>query len=64
MSTYDTERPGGVSVHVIDSNRMVGTRHRRGYVVVGLDQRIPIWKCEANGWRACQGHAVAVGKAA
>jgi hypothetical protein len=53
----NTENPGGVAVHVIEHNRMVGTRHRRHYVVVGSDQRrIGIWQCEANGWRACQGH--------
>lgn len=55
MSSSDTETIGGIAVHVIDSNRMVGTRHRRHYVVAG-DRRIPIWQCEANGWRACQGH--------
>lgn len=54
----DTERPGAIIVHVLEHNLMLGPRHRRGYVVAG-DRRIPVWKCEGNGWRVCQGHGVA-----
>ena len=58
MST-PTENPGAIIVHVLEHNRMVGPIHRRGYIVVGKERRlIPIMKCEANGWRACQGHGV------
>ena len=53
----DIDRPGSIAIHVIEQNRMVGHRHSRGYVVAG-DRRIPIWKCSANGGRACQGHGV------
>lgn len=57
----DIDRPGSIAIHVLEHNQMLGHRHSRGYVVVGVEQRrVPIWKCEANGWRACQGHGVRV----
>lgn len=50
----DIDRPGSIAIHVIEQNRMVGHRHSRGYVRAG-DRLIPIWKCDQNGGRACQG---------
>jgi hypothetical protein len=55
--TTDLERPGAIIVHVLEHNAMGAIRHDRGYVIAG-DRRIPIWKCSANGGRACQGHGV------